>query len=204
MIWLYVCKWSEFWFQYSWRWRHLQKIKTADSTFAQNPDAINVCRSSRESIHNTRLKNYSAGFNHAEWWRTDWGRRTTCWVKNRCCPVPDRNWPVQWPPHHSPALLASLPGWSSRALGISCWAYFKVLCILADYRHSGHASLFISHEKTGWPLLESPSRNSKWSHHGIKQQSRSIVTLRSIDLTVRSRSVAPMEDDIGLLAPHSW
>ena len=108
--WLYVCKWSEFWFQYSWRWRHLQKIKTADSTFAQNPDAINVCRSSRESIHNTRLKNYSAGFNHAEWWRTDWGRRTTCWVKNRCCPVPDRNWPVQWPPH-SPALLASLPAW---------------------------------------------------------------------------------------------
>lgn len=151
-----------------------------------------------------RLKNYSAGFNHAEWWRTDWGRRTTCWVKNRCCPVPDRNWPVQWPPHHSPALLASLPGWSSGALGISCWAYFKVLCILADYRHSGHASLFISHEKTGWPLLESPSRNSKWSHHGIKQQSRSIVTLRSIDLTVRSRSIAPMEDDIGLLAPHSW
>ena len=103
-----------------------------------------------------------------------------------------------------PCLLACLPGWSSRALGISCWAYFKVLCILADYRHSGHASLFISHEKTGWPLLESPSRNSKWSHHGIKQQSRSIVTLRSIDLTVRSRSVAPMEDDIGLLAPHSW
>ena len=45
-----------------------------------------------------RLKNYSAGFNHAEWWRTDWGRRTTCWVKNRCCPVPDRNWPAQWPP----------------------------------------------------------------------------------------------------------
>ena len=104
-----------------------------------------------------------------------------------------------------PCLLACLPGWSSRALGISCWAYFKVLCILADYRHSGHASLFISHEKTGWPLLESPSRNSKWSHHGIKQQSRSIVTLRSIDLTVRSRSIAPMEeDDIGLLAPHSW
>ena len=30
---------------------------------------------------------------------------------------------------------------------ISCWAYFKFLCISSDYRHSGHAIFFISHEK---------------------------------------------------------
>ena len=36
---------------------------------------------------------------------------------------------------------------TSQMSGISCWAYFKVLCISADYRHSGHAIFFISHEK---------------------------------------------------------
>ena len=172
--------------------RFAKKIKTADSTFAQSIYADQV----EKVLTTRRLKNYSAGFNHAEWWLTEAIHCTTCWVKNRCCPVPDRNWPAQWPPL-LPASLACLA--DPLGLGISCWAYFKVLCISADYRHSGHASLFISHEKTGWPLLESPSRNSKWSHHGIKQQSRSIVTLRSIDLTVRSKSYGR-----DCLAPHSW